>query len=277
MRIAFVQTSPGLGCTEQNLTEAYSLLEKVQEADLAVLPELFHSGYAVRDKGEAEFLSVIAGEKSEPLAMVLDTCRKFQMHIVAGFLEQDENKNLYNSAWLIGQDGILAKYRKNNLFNLEKSIFKPGMELSPVTTIGETIQARIGMMVCFDWIFPEPWGKIAWEEGPGTGAQIIAHPVNLVLPDACPLAIRTRAMENRVFIVTSGRVGVDPGPDGDIEFRAGSRIIAPDGTILAAGHESQPDCDMVEIDPTWADDKFVTPRNHILRERFGIPNDEDVS
>jgi len=274
MRLAFVQTSPGLGTVLDNLTEAYRLIEKVRDADLVVLPELFHSGYAVRSREEAEHLSVTSEEMSKPLAMCLDACRGFKMHIVAGILERDDKK-LYNSAWLIGASGVVAKYRKVHLFNLEKRIFEAGDSLSPVTGIkGANDSARVGMMVCFDWIFPQGWGELAWGGGEGNGAQVIAHPANLVIPDACPNAIRTRAMENRVFIVTAGRVGSNPGPDGEIEFTAGSRIVAPDGTVLAAGPNDRPGCDIVEINPEWADDKYVTPGNHVLSERFGKPEEE---
>ncbi|MCX6647219.1 MAG: hypothetical protein NTY09_12810 [bacterium] len=277
MRLAFIQTSPRIGNTENNLSQAYNLIERVKEADLVVLPELFHSGYAVRSKDEAEFLSVSADEMSTPLAMAVDASRLFKMHVVAGFLERVKSDGLYNSAWLIGPDGIISKYRKVHLFNDEKDIFKPGDKPCDIVAIGGTSGARAAMQICFDWIFPEPWGLLAWGTGPGTGAQIIAHPANLVLPDACPLAIRARAMENRVYIVTAGRVGTDPGSEGEIEFRGGSRIVAPDGSILAAGHDNKIDCALVEINPAWADDKNITPRNNILEERFETQNGDQPS
>jgi predicted amidohydrolase len=239
-----------------------------------VLPELFHSGYAVRSSDEARSLAVSQDRESAPLSMCLDACRKFSLHIVAGFLEESDGKKLFNSAWLINQDGVSAAYRKVHLFHLEKLIFTPGDGPGPVTpvkTANSRGHARVGMQVCFDWIFPDPWGRLAWGEGddPGpTGAQVIAHPANLVIPGKCPLALRARAMENRIFIVSAGRVGTDPGPDGEIEFRAGSIIIAPDGSVLAEGQDDRPDCDMVEINPEWADGKYVTPTNHVLNERF---------
>lgn len=285
MLIAYVQTAPRIGMVARNLEEAYSLIEHVRDADLVVLPELFHSGYAVRSRDEAMELSVPHDRMSEPLVMCLDACRAFAMNIIGGFLERDKAGKLYNSAWLIGPDGIFGRYRKIHLFDREKDIFETGTELSPIVRIGPMKRspgeaARVAMLVCFDWIFPDAWGKLAWGSGDDprpTGAQIIAHPANLVIPDACPRAMRARAMENRIFIVTAGRVGTDPGPDGELEFKAGSQVVAPDGTILAAGPDDSPGCDIVEIDPTWADDKFVTPRNHVLRERFGASDGDEPS
>lgn len=265
MRVAFVQTSPVLGMTRQNLESAFALIERVRDADLVVLPELFHSGYAIRDPDEARSLAV-SRNSSEPLAMCIDAARDFKMAIVGGFLELEERSGkLFNSAWLIDGSGVIAAYRKVHLFDREKDVFEPGTSDSPIKFAGG---ARIGMQVCFDWAFPEPWGRLAWGGGDGKGAQIIAHPANLVLPEACPLTLRARAIENRVFIVSAGRVGSDPGPTGRIEFRGGSRILAPDGQVLAAGPDDKIGADIAVIDPSWADDKFITPRNHVLRERF---------
>ena len=266
MRLAFVQTAPVLGATRRNLEEAFSLIERVREADLVVLPELFHSGYAVRDRDESMGLAVSADEMSEPLRMCLDAARQYRMVIVAGFLEVDRHENkLYNSSWLINDDGIIGRYRKVHLFDSELDVFERGESPSPIVKIGG---ARVGMQICFDWAFPEAWGQLAWGEGDGKGAQVIAHPANLVLADACPLAVRTRAMENRVFVVTAGRIGIDPGPLGEIIFQAGSRIIAPDGSVLAAGPEGRTAAEMVAVDISIADNKYLTPRNHVLRERF---------
>jgi predicted amidohydrolase len=47
------------------------------------------------------------------------------------------------------------------------------------------------MMVCFDWFFPESARTLALR-----GAQIIAHPANLVLP-YCQTAMVTRCLETR--------------------------------------------------------------------------------
>jgi predicted amidohydrolase len=266
MRVAFVQTAPRLGQTRRNLEEAYGLIKRVREADLVVLPELFHSGYAVCDRNEAVSLAAWPDGSSEPVAMCLDAARSFNAAIAAGFLERDEGGKLFNSAWLIDASGVIARYRKVHLFDREWDVFEPGYDSCPISKVAG---ARVAMQVCFDWVFPEPWGRLAWGEGEGTGAQVIAHPANLVLAQACPTAIRARAIENRVFIVTAGRVGTDPGPSGEIEFKAGSRIVAPDGSVLAAGPEDRTAAETVTIEPSWADDKYLTPRDHVLRERFG--------
>ena len=72
------------------------------------------------------------------------------------------------------------------------------------------------------------------------GAQIVAHPADVVIRDACPLAIRTRAMENRIFIVTAGRVGSNLGLDGEIIFQGGKQNRGARWLDLAAGPDDHP-------------------------------------
>jgi predicted amidohydrolase len=61
----------------------------------------------------------------------------------------------------------------------------------------------LGVMICFDWYFPEAARSLALR-----GAQIILHPANLVLP-FCQDAMITRCLENRVFAVTANSGGAE--------------------------------------------------------------------
>mgnify|MGYP001480852078 CR=1 FL=1 len=115
-----------------------------------------------------------------------------QGNIVAGLAECDGNA-LYNSAVVLGSGGVIGKYRKVHLFNTEKKFFQPGNLPLPVFDIGG---AKVGIMICFDWRFPETARTLALK-----GAQIVAHPSNLVLPH-CPQSMIVRCLENRIFAVT---------------------------------------------------------------------------
>ncbi len=73
--------------------------------------------------------------------------------------------------------GYIGKYRKVHLFNREKLFFEPGNLGFRVFNIGI---AKVGVMICFDWFFPESARTLALK-----GADIIAHPPsNLVMPYA---------------------------------------------------------------------------------------------
>ena len=77
-------------------------------------------------------------------------------------------------------------YKKIHLFNRENLWFTPGDEAPKVYEIDGV---KIGVMICFDWIFPETCRSLALQ-----GMQVLAHPSNLVLPH-CQSAMITRCIE----------------------------------------------------------------------------------
>ena len=94
------------------------------------------------------------------------------------------------------------------------------------------------------------------------GAELIAHPSNLVLPH-CPEAMKIRAIENRVYTVTADRVGVERG----LRFIGQSEIVNPEGRILYRASETKEECVVKNIDLLTAHDKAVTPTNNLLKDR----------
>ena len=94
--------------------------------------------------------------------------------------------------------------------------------------------ARIGLMVCFDWFYPESVRTLALK-----GADIVAHPSNLVLPH-CPDAMITRCLENRVFAVTCNRIGSEErGGKEKLSYIGTSEIVSPTGKILSGRGETK--------------------------------------
>jgi len=120
---------------------------------------------------------------------------------------------------------------------------------------------KIGMMICFDWIFPETCRILALK-----GADIIAHPANLVLPWA-QQAMVTRCIENHVFAVTANRIGTEQRGDDNFIFTGQSRITGCRGEILASVGDNETCVKTVEIDPSVARDKSVNPYNDLLKDR----------
>ncbi|MBS7654489.1 acyltransferase, partial [Candidatus Bathyarchaeota archaeon] len=98
---------------------------------------------------------------------------KRNMHIVAG-LPEKSGELFFNSAVLVGPQGFIALYRKTHLFNEEKLWFSRGDIPFQVHSLPK---ARIGIMICFDWFFPEVARILSL-----SGAQIICPPSNLILP-----------------------------------------------------------------------------------------------
>ncbi len=255
MRVAFVQMDCKFGRRAENLERAEALIS-AQEADLFVLPELFASGYLFRNR--AEVLASAEEIPSGPTSRMLQalSARK-NCFMVAGVAEAADG-HIYNTAILVGPGGMLATYRKTHLFLDEKLWFAPGDTGFVVVDLGI---ARVGLMICFDWIFPEAARTLALK-----GADILCHPANLVLP-YCQKAMTTRALENGVFAVTANRIGTEERDGVRLCFTGRSQIVDPRGAVLMAAGESEEIVGVVDIQPGAARDKMLTPKNHLLHDR----------
>jgi len=254
MRLAVVQTRPDFGDIAGNLRRAAAMIES-RQADLYVLPELALSGYLFESKEEAASLA------QSPDDAVFDGLaslgRSLDASIVLGFAELAD-EGLYNSSILLKPDGTRSVYRKVQLFSGEKDVFEPGDRPPEVFTAAG---ACVGLMICFDWIFPEVARTLAL-----AGAQVLCHSANLVLP-YCQDAMVTRCIENRVFAATSNRAGSEARAGTELHFTGMSEIVAPDGRILVRAGRCDEEVLVADIDPSLADDKSVTPKNDLFSDR----------
>ena len=257
LKVAVIQTDPVFGKKEENLAVALDFIPA--GCDLAVLPELFSTGYqftsADEARGLAEDLSK-APEKGSACLALTDAAAATGTTLVAG-LAEIEGDRLFNSAVLIRPDGSREVYRKVHLFLDEKSIFTPGDLGFPVFSACGT---TIGLMICFDWIFPEAARSLAL-----AGAEIICHPSNLLLP-WCQAAMVTRCQENMVFALTSNRVGTENRTGTALTFSGRSQVVSPLGERLA-GLDPEETGVAVATVGLVEKDKLFTPRNDLWKDR----------
>ncbi len=254
MKIGYIQTSPVFGENERNFDEIRKLVKGIT-ADLLVLPELFATGYTFTSKEEVKRLAET--DDGETAAFLKQISKKTGAVIVGGFAEKEDDK-LYNASMMVYQDRVIAVYRKLHLYNKEKLWFSPGNRPLSVHTIKGM---KIGVMVCFDWMFPEVSRKLALD-----GAQVIAHPSNLVMP-YCQAAMVTRCLENRVFAVTANRIGHEKRGEDDFTFTGGSQITSFDGKILSSAPKDTPFVDVADVDIEKADNKMINRHNDVLKDR----------
>jgi len=254
MRAGVVQFKPDFGDVEGNLERITSMIAG-EEADLFVLPELALSGYIFESRDEAaSFAQSSDATEFDGLAALAAEKRAT---IVVGFAESATD-GLFNSSLLLAPDGTRSVYRKVQLFSKEKSIFDPGNRSPEVV---EVDGVRLGMMICFDWIFPEIARTLALK-----GADILCHSTNLVLP-YCQDAMVTRCIENRVFAVTSNRVGTESRAGEELTFTGRSQVLGTKGDILVRAEVDGESILVAELDHTLARDKSITPENHVVTDR----------
>ncbi len=246
MLVGLVQIDSQLLDVEGNVDRALRLIG-TKRANLIVLPELFNTGYNFRNRREVASVAepIPEGATTEALK---DFSKRDGTMVVAGIAER-KGLNLYNSAVVVKGGKYLGTYRKVHLFYNEKRFFKPGVEFK--------VFGKVGVMVCFDWYFPESARSLMLK-----GAEVIAHPSNLVLPN-CPEAMKTRALENRVYTVTADRVGAERG----LRYIGQSEIVNPLGRIIYRASATREECVVRKIDLAKARNKAVTSKNNLLRDR----------
>ena len=215
MLVLLAQLKPAIADVKKNTERVLEILSKY-EADIYVFPELFLTGYNVGD----EIVS-LAEEIPEALDRISEAAG--DRLVVVGGPEKESEGRLYNSAFALG--AIRAVYRKHFLPNhlpfVEKLRFHPGRGEKAFEYKGR----KIGLMVCYDVFFPEIARRYA-VQGVDLLITISASPFGrAVYFDTFTLA---RAIESGAYHVYVNRVGVE----GPLNFRGGSRVISPDGSII---------------------------------------------
>jgi predicted amidohydrolase len=223
--LLLAQTGPKLGNKERNLKQISEQASKARKknVDLLIFPELQLTGYTMRDEVShlAESIPGPSTRKVETLA------REHGVHVIFGMPEESEVKGvIHNTAVFVGPKGLIGKYRKihlptHSVFE-ERRYYRPGQEAS----VFKTDIGTIGLNICYDLYFPEL-----------TRLQALQSAELIVCISASPGLRRrffegfclSRAMENAVYLVYVNRVGIEEG----LQFWGGSRVIAPNGSVLA--------------------------------------------
>ncbi|HUK85753.1 MAG TPA: carbon-nitrogen hydrolase family protein [Candidatus Acidoferrum sp.] len=241
INLALAQISSKRENKEANLQKIEDLTFKAKEqgADIIIFPELSLSGYVVRDQ-VYELAETIPGptvEKLEKLA------KKTGMHVICGMPELSEKTQAtcFNTAVLVGPQGLVGKYRKmylptHSVFE-EKRYFRPGYQ----TAAFQTELGNIGLCICYDIFFPEVLRLTRLK-----GAQLI------VCISASPAVRRSyfetltcaRAIENTAFLAYVNLAGVQDG----LQFWGGSRLVSPSGDVLAKAKYDEEDFVICEVD-----------------------------
>jgi predicted amidohydrolase len=210
-----------LGEKSTNLKIARGLVEEAinQKARLIVLPELFSTGYLV----EPQDLVLAESIPGPTTNILMAISRKAKVYIAGSIIEKGEARGtVYDTAFLIGPEGLIGTYRKIHLWQNENIRFARGNEYP----IFSTPIGKIGMQICYEIGFPEGARILTLK-----GADIILFPSAFGAPRlyAWDIASCARALENGSYIIASNRWGNEE----KIEFAGHSRIIAPNGDILA--------------------------------------------
>lgn len=224
-KIALAQLELELANPEGNYLAAKESVAEAasQGADLVLLPELWASGYDLRN----------ARRYASPLgegwfARMQDLAREHRIALGGSMIEEQGDK-LFNTFLLVDQKGAeLGQYRKTHLFDLinEKAYFSAGSRLALV----DSPWGVIGLALCYDLRFPELFRAYALK-GAETILLIAEWPRRRIAH--WDVLLQARAIENQCFIAAVNKVGTSKG-----ELLGGnSAVINPMGEILTHGGE----------------------------------------
>jgi N-carbamoylputrescine amidase len=196
-------------------------------AAMVVLPEGTLGGYLSPDGRPAEPIDLDGPEIRRLCEIAAD------LVVCAGFTERGPGRP-YSSAVCVSGDGVLGHHRKVHLPPSEIEAFAPGDGFAAF----DTPVGRVGMLICYDKIFPEAARTLALD-----GAEVIASlsawplcrrsPARRIAADRQTrhfnLLDEARALENQVVWVSSNLTG----RLGPLRFFGQAKVVDPDGGVLA--------------------------------------------
>jgi len=226
--------------------------ETARDADLVVLPELWHIG---------AFALTLARDHAEPLdGEIVTSLRRVAADagtwIHAGsIVEAAPDGRYYNTSVLIDADGgIAATYRKIHLFGFdvgERTVISEGESLAVV----DTILGPTGLATCYDLRFPELFRALVSE---GAQAFLISSGWPSARIGHWSLLARARAVENQAYVLACNEVGTHAG----VTLGGKSVIVDPRGEVLAeAGSGEEVIAAALDLDvvTNWRRDFPVLP------------------
>jgi predicted amidohydrolase len=256
LKLAVVQFTPEFNQKQKNFDRIGRLTEGLN-ADIIVLPELCTTGYFFLSREEA---AEAAEPADGPTARFFQNmAQRHNAVVVAGFAERDGDK-LFNAGLIARPQAPLRVYRKVHLFYKEKFCFDGG-DAGFFVVADETRNVRLGVMICYDFRFPEAARILALQ-----GADLIVCPSNLIT-DLWHPVMAARAVENRVYVAVANRSGREKKDGEELVFTGRSAIFGHNGRELQTAGPEGDQVLQAAITPSETRDKSVNPLNDLIKDR----------
>ncbi len=219
---AALQFEPRLGAKRENLARLCVLTDEAAGAGarVIVMPEMAVTGYCWRDRAEvAPLVETVPGPTTD---LFVEIAQRHGCYIVVGLAERDPMTDLYyNTAALVGPDGLVCVYRKSHAFIAEPRWAAESVNTPPVVA---TPYGRLGLFICMDADYMEPARLLGV-----AGCDVALFPTCWLDEKAPSAAWMARAYENGMYLVAADRFGCERG----VQFSGGSCVLDPDGAVVA--------------------------------------------
>jgi predicted amidohydrolase len=177
---------------------------------------------------------------NEHTRRVVEKARELDVYVQMGSMLEIDPKYpnaLFNTACLVGPEGILYKYRKVYPW-LPWEVHTSPHDIpdyeEPMFPVADTRIGKLGTAICYDWLFPETLRQLT-----ANGAEVLLRvsaymdPFGATPPnDWWTVVNRCRALENTAFVVAANQAAsLRHYPP--FSWPGGSMIVDYDGRIVA--------------------------------------------
>jgi len=240
--LALAQIAPVLGDLAQNVAmhQKNFAEAKAAGADLVIFPELSLTGYQLQDLAPE-----VAMRRNDPRLLALATLTAGGPSAVVSFVESTDDHRLFAAAALLERGEVRHVARKcylptYGLFDERRFLAAGDAIRATRASIGGpsvTGDVGIGIGVCEDFWHPTLPSILAQDgaellinvaAGPARGASVDADE-GLGSAASWGTLLRATAALTTSYVAFTNRVGVDE----SLIFWGGSRVIGPDGVVLA--------------------------------------------
>lgn len=198
LRTALIQTDIRWGDKQANLEAAERRLRALEQTDLAVLPEMFATGFMTEDDAAAEPM------EGATVGWMRRMARETGMAVAGSVIVREEGAGRARNRFVLAEaDGSLAWYDKRHLFSFggEDRRYEAGTQRTVMVCRG----VRLLPLICYDLRFP------VWSRNRNDYDALLyvaSWPASRIA--AWDALLPARAIENQAYVLGVNRVGNDP-------------------------------------------------------------------
>lgn len=247
-------------------------------AQIVILPELATTGYS---SDEVQLRSAAEPLDGPTTSSWRNLAAEHGGFIAGGFCEAHEAE-IFNTAVIVGPEGVILHYRKLHLFAEENGAFSKGDLGLPIV---QTDLGVLGLCVCYDLRFVEVARAVALQ-----GAELLCVPTAWLagfdshshshLTDACPQAQGAilQANLNQIYIACASQVGNPAG----FRFLGSSIVAGPYGDVIAGPLSDSDDevavveADLGAVERAQHRGLLINPRKDRRTDVYGIAVDGKI-
>lgn len=206
LRITIIQSHLHWENVEQNLQYIDSLISKIENTDVIILPEMFSTGFTMQPNKYAESMNGKAVEWMQKIAA------QKNIHLT-GSICTTENEKFYNRLIWMQPNGTYTTYDKRHLFSMgdENKHYTAGNKKIIVNVNGWNVCP----LICYDLRFPV-WSRNKLVPSSKLEVHSLAYDILLYVANwpekrnsAWKTLLPARAIENVCYVVGVNRIGED--------------------------------------------------------------------